>query len=624
MRATTTKATRTLGLALLAGLAAPLASIAAMTPGQVCEKAVSRTLRTCVKKVGKLHQRCYQTTGSACVATDPTLAQELARVGSKVLPKCPDQTTVQAGGYGLALTPAGLVDRIENGCTSAVASLAARSYGGPHATVRAAASVTDQNCLDSAWRYGQSLIDYELRQQSTCIRNVAAGKTCDTVGLAAKLATRETTTITRIIDHCPTTLSSLVAVDPTVFAARAAAQTRCLVATAHGQTAPLTLDCGPRTAIPVPARGTDTQIVLPFATFGSRCGDGSDYAFRIRLAPTGSPVEKIVVHMAGGGACLAGPDCAATNPDLFEALSDGLPNGGMMSSTAATNPFRDWTKVSLPYCTQDLHIGGGVPTAYTEITVQRYGAPNVRATMQYVRDLIWAELDATDPEGYRADRPLMVFSGSSAGGYGAAYNYHWVLDDLGWVHTTVAPDASLAMDNGTVGVIALGSITLSPTFPGWNTQPFLPPYCYTGACAEIFDNLELATAPRLLGVPEQQFLMISNQIDATQRNTTLFASNQTFVNTLRTNYCSLQGAPGLHSFLRASTPTIHGQVNNSNWDNGVIGGTTLRDWVGGAMSNPAGVTDKTAEGTLEADFPGILPFPCTVSSPSGAYIDPAG
>jgi hypothetical protein len=323
-------------------------------------------------------------------------------------------------------------------------------------------------------------------------------------------------------------------------------------------------------------------------------------------------VERIVVHLEGGGVCLNGPDCADTNPDLLEALSDGMPTGGMMSSTAATNPFVDWTKVSLPYCTQDLHVGGGVTNPYPEITVHRYGAINVRAALQYVRDVLWAELDATDAEGYRADRPLMVFSGSSAGGYGASYNYHWVLDDLGWVHTSVVPDAALAMDNGGVGVITLGGLVLPPAHPGWNTQPFLPPYCFTGACAEIFVNLELATAPRLLGVPEQQFLNVSNQIDATQRSTTLFGSNAAFVNTLRSSYCSIQGTPGVRSFLRGSSTSIHGQLNNANWDGAVVDGVALRDWLGAAMSDPAAVVDRVEEGTLQADFPGVLPFPCDV------------
>ena len=565
-----------------------------------------------MSSVGRLSQQCYRKTGSACAPGDARIATQLARVETKVLGKCFDQATVQAGGYGPALTPAGLVERIQNACSTSVASIAARSYGGPHGIVRAGAFPTDQKCLDGAWKDGQSLINYALQQQSTCIRNVKAGKTCDTAALATKLVVRESTTATRIGAKCVTPLADLVAVDPLVFAARTAAQARCLVATAHGDTTPLTLDCGPRAIVPVPARGVNTQVVLPNAIWGSRCGNGSDYAFRLRLAPVGSPIEKIVVHMGGGGVCIGGPDCAGKAPGLFDAMADGLPGNGMMSSTEASNPFRDWTKVSLPYCTQDLHIGGGVTNAYPEITVHRHGALNVRAAMMYLRDLIWAELQATDPEGYRADRPIVVFSGSSAGGYGAAYNYHWMLDDLGWVNTTAVPDAALAIDNGSFGVIALGTIGLPAEYPGWNVQPFMPPYCKTAECAEIFGNLEVATSPRLLGTPYQQFLHISNQVDTTQVTTTLWPSTGAFVNAVRSTYCGLKGSPGLHSFLRASTTSIHGQLNNGNWDTGTIDGTILRDWLGGAMTNPAGVVDRTQEGTLVADVPGVLPFPCAI------------
>lgn len=588
-------------------------AIAAMTPGQACQKSASDSLRSCVKSVGRLQQECYQTTGSVCDPGDPDLAAALAKISDKVLAKCIDQATVESAGYGTLLTPAALVTRLANACTTAIASLAARCYGGPNAVVRVAASEEDQSCLDSAWRYGQSLIAFELRQQSGCIRKAGSGRTCDTARLASKLAARESSTADRITSRCPTLLASLVAVSPTVFARRAAADARCLVATAHGATSPLSLDCGPRAAVPVPARGVITQVVLPSAVWGSRCGDGSDYAFSIRLAPEGSPVENVVVHMQGGGFCGDGPSCAAKNPGLFQATSDTMPTGGMMSNTDATNPFRDWTKVSLPYCTQDLHIGGGVATAYPEITVQRYGALNVRAAMRYVRDVVWAEMNAEDSEGYRADRPRMLFSGSSAGGYGAAYNYHWVLDDLGWIHTSAAPDAGLAMDNGTAtGVIAIGTASIPASYPGWNMQPYLPPYCFTGDCAEIFVNLEQATAPRLTGAAEQQFLHISNQVDTVQQGTTLFPSMGAFVNTLRSSYCSVQGTTRLHAYLRASTTPIHGELNTTSWDNAIVDGTRLRDWLGGAMTTPTAVADKVEEGTLVPDISGVLPFPCAV------------
>jgi hypothetical protein len=243
--------------------------------------------------------------------------------------------------------------------------------------------------------------------------------------------------------------------------------------------------------------------------------------------------------------------------------------------------------------------------------------------MRYVRDLIWAEMQASDPEGYRANKPIVVFSGSSAGGYGAAYNYHWMLDDLGWVNTTAVPDAALGMDNGTFGVIALGTIVQPAAFPGWNVAPFMPPYCTSADCAEIFGNLEIATAPRLLGTPYQQFLHISNQVDAVQVNTTLFSSTAAFVNTARATYCSLQGIPGLHSFLRGVSSPIHGQVLNTNWDTGSIDGMLMRDWVGQAMTNPAATTDRSEEGTLVVDYPGVQPFACDIGSPSGAFVDGA-
>ena len=161
-------------------------------------------------------------------------------------------------------------------------------------------------------------------------------------------------------------------------------------------------------------------------------------------------------------------------------------------------------------------------------------------------------------------------------------------------------------------MIALGTASLSPTYPGWNAQPYLPPYCFTGSCAEIFTNLEVATSPRLLGVPEQQMLHISNQVDDTQVTTTGFRNRRNFINELRASYCAAQGTSGVHAFLRASSASVHGQLNNNNWETDIAGGTMLRDWLGGAMGNPAGVTDKVDEDTLVADIAGVLPFPCTL------------
>lgn len=581
--------------------------------GQGCGAAAAVALRACVKGVATAQQACYRTTGGPCAGGDTKLAKRLARTAARVSAKCGSSVALQAAGFSSLLTPAALVQRVQHACTAAVAALAARTYGGPHGAVRGAATANESACLDNAWREGQKLIDFEIRQRDRCIRKTAAGKTCDTAKLAAQLAQRAAQTSSRIEARCPASLTDLIAIDPIVFTARAAAQARCLLPVTYPSTEPFELDCGPRPTVPVPSRGVPTQVVLPHAGWGTRCGNGSDYAFQIRLAPVGSPVENVVVYMQGGGACYEGPGCAAVSAGLYTALDDPLPTGGMLSNTAAANPFRDWTKVFLPYCTQDLHIGGGVTNPYPEITVHRYGALNVRAALQYVRDILWAELDANDPLGYRGDRPLVVFSGGSAGGFGAAYNHHWAIDDLGWVRTTAVPDAALGMHNNTAaGIITLGGIVLLPGHPGWNVRPFMPSYCHLAPCVEILDNLNIATAPRLLGVPHQQILTVSNQIDTTQRNTTLFASHPAFVNTLRDNYCNVQGTAGLRYFLRGSSSSIHGQLNNTHWNDAVVDGTVLRDWLGAAMSDPSGVVDKVEEGSIPADYPGALPFPCSL------------
>lgn len=612
-----------LALTVLAVLAASTVPAAALTPGQLCEKSASDALRKCVSKIGKQQQKCYQTTGSACLGTDAKMIAAHASTEKSVLQKCPDQPTVAAALYGPVLTPAGLVARMNEACDSAAASLAARSFGGPHAAVRDAATATDIKCLDGAYKEGLSLIGYGLKEQSSCVRKVHEGKTCDTASVASKLASRESKSALKIGVRCPTPTESLVTVDAATLASRAAAQARCLVASAHGQTSPLTLDCGPRAAVPVPPLASPTQIILDSDTWGTRCGDGSDYAFWVRPAPAGQPIDRIVVFMQGGGACYDGPTCADQPAARFTSINQNLPTAGIMSSTNASNPFRYWTKVYLPYCTQDLHLGGGVTNEFDEVTVQRYGAINTRTALRYVRDMIWSHLDATDPEGYRGDGVRMLFTGGSAGGFGNAYNYHWVLDDLRWTHTTAAPDSGLGMDNGTpVGVITLGAVAKLPETPGWNVGPYLPPYCTTAECAEIFDNLQAATSPRLKMLPEQQILNITNQIDGAQAGTTFFPSITPFVNTMRTNYCNLQGSTGIRNFFSGRTASQHIQVNNNIWYYGaVVGGTTLAQWLADAMASPDTVIDKIALGTLQADYPGIQPFPCTVGSPSGALFE---
>jgi hypothetical protein len=548
----------------------------------------------------------------------------LGRLATHVLGDCPDTATVTAAGYPAALTPAGLVSRLQEACGSVAMTLVARSFGGPQIAVRDTADKTQQACLDNAYSQGRSVVDYAFWQRSSCLQAAHAGRSCDPARAAEHIAAKVARATTSVSARC-TDLPSLVAVDPATFVTRATDQADCLVPTAHGQTAPFTLACGPRDAVPVPPLGVSTKIVLDGNVWGTKCGDGSDYSFSIHPAPAGQPIDKIVVFMEGGGSCVDGPDCAdtfATNPDLFTSANEGLPETGISSSTAATNPFQNWTKVYIPYCTQDGHTGGGIVNAFPEITVYRYGALNVRAAMRYVRDVMWSALDASDPEGFRPDRLTVLFAGTSAGGIGAQFNYHYILDDLRWVHSTLLPDSALGLDNGQGATLQRGALVMGTTTPAWDGLPMAPPYCHEDACGEGWNHFLFAMAPRLKMTPEQQVLSLSNQLDGTQRKVGEFSSNGQFVNTLRTEYCAQRGTNGLHSYLPDTQPQVHGNLNdNSRYNQVFVDGVLMRDWVGQAMTDPDGVVDLVGTGLQSVN--GVLPFPCDVGSPSGAFVDAA-
>jgi hypothetical protein len=609
---------RPLAVAALLTAATVLPALAA-TPVEKCEAAAAATLGACVKRAGGRVRACYADTGAPCAATDRRVAGALAELEQKVLGKCPDAATVQAAGYGAAATPAGLVARLKESCAGDPATLAARTFGGPQGALLVGATSDTRACLDAAMREATKLVKTTLEVDSGCIRKAHRGRACNVASTAAKVAAAEAKASTGIGAACAD-LKSVIGLDVAAFLARAGAQARCMTATAHGDTGPLTLDCGPRAAVTVPPRGTWVQVVLDEATWGTRCGNGSPYAFWLRLAPEGSPVERVAVDLQGGGVCIFESDCDGVNPGLFTATDDGQPSTGYMSTDPSINPFSDWTMIFLPYCTQDVHIGGGLQSVFPSITVNRYGGVNVRAALRYLRDALWPTLDATSAEGYRPDRLTVLFGGESAGAFGVSYNYHHLLDDLRWIHTTAAPDAGLGLDNGgPVSVRALGGLIGTEENPyGWGTLALQPPYCLSGECA-VVNELQAVTSVRLKAVPDQQILNISNQVDTTQVSTTFFRTVRGWINKVRTTYCANKGKTGLRYWLSAQTASFHTILRtNARFTTVTAGGVTVRDWLADAIADPDGVVDRVDEGTLVTDYPGTNPIPC---SPGGAFLD---
>ena len=596
-------------LALLAGAC----SNASSSTTASCGAAAASALSECVTTVNEATRQCYLATGKACAGADAGIQKAYAAVGTSVTAACKDDAAVRQAGYGQLFTTTTLTERLQGACRDETRALAARSFGGPQGAALAAADAAGRDCLAAAHEQGALLLSGALETRSECIAQLQSGGNCDASAAAADIAQAKSAAEASIGASCPA-LQDLIALEPAAFLARTELQAQCLTAVANPDTAPFAVACGPRDEVPAVPRGQWTQVVLDEHVFGTRCGDGSPYAFQVQLAPEGSPVENVVVGMQGGGVCVFEDDCKNVSPDLFEALSDEPEQDGPLSSDPSFNPFASWTKVFLPYCTQDVFIGGGATSNFPSITVQRYGAIDTRAALQYVRDLVWRELDRESAEGYRADRMRVLFGGFSAGGFGTLYNYGYVLDDLQWQHTAAYPDASLALDNGqALGVRGLGAIAGSSTPPlGWGATAYLPPYCFATDCG-VGPVILAATAPRLKEVPEEQFLVLSNQVDDTQVGTTYFATTADWINQLRTSYCATRDLNGVHYYLPAVPQSNHVISVRPEFYTGSVDGVVLRDWLADAFTDPAAIQNQVVEGTLVQAFPGVDPFPCPVA-----------
>jgi hypothetical protein len=308
--------------------------------------------------------------------------------------------------------------------------------------------------------------------------------------------------------------------------------------------------------------------------------------------------------------------------DLFSALDENTaPDGGYLNTDTGVNPLGDRTMLFMPYCTQDVHIGGGTTNVFPSITIHRYGGLNVRAALAYLRDVLWAAQNADESGGWQPQDLEVFFAGESAGGFGVQYNYHWALDDLGWPKTTAVPDSALSLDNGGLGVAYLGTLVKPATGIGWNLAPMLPTYCQDGTCG-LGPVIQSATSPRLTG-PFQQILNMSNQVDDTQVSTTFFSDIPSWVNAMRASYCAQRGKNRIHYFLPGEDTSIHTMLRSDlRYTTLTAEGVSARDYVAAAMTNPASVVDRVDPGAdIETTYPGVNPFPCSVGSPSGAFLD---
>ena len=593
-----------LGLALGAAACSDRSVVGDGPGGSVaasCSEAAPEALRTCLREFSAAVAACYTGSGGPCARDDAGTGAALAGLEQAVRASC-------SNGDFASLEVDAVVGRLRNSCSSEASSLAWRTYGGPQGAVWSSADTTARACLSAAHAAASVLFDDALGGVDACL----AGSDCAKATVDMDQQALAATAWNEIMAACPD-LGSLIALDPGTYVARSLRQIDCITATGHADTGPLDLGCGPSNAGFSAPRGEYVQVVVDGEKWGTQCGDGSDYAFQIRLAPEGEPLDRILIGLQGGGVCLFEDDCRSrmkSDPGLFTAMDDEPLDLGIASTDPAVSPFANWTHVYLPYCTQDVFAGGGVFEPLGDLAMPRFGAANLRAAIQMTRDVIWKMMDEEGGAGFRPDQVVALFGGWSAGGFGTLYNYHWLLDDLQWPQTSAFPDAGLALDNGSpLGVSGLGLVKI----PAWGALPNLPPYCFVGDCA-VGPVLYRAISPRLKQVPRQQFLILSNPKDSTQQNDAFFMDEAFWVNTLRRSYCETKDLNGIHYyFTSVSDESLHVVSLREPLWTGVVDGESMRDWFWRAVTEPDTLVSRVEEADFVQAIPGVEPYPCDVA-----------
>jgi hypothetical protein len=211
------------------------------------------------------------------------------------------------------------------------------------------------------------------------------------------------------------------------------------------------------------------------------CGNGSTTGIGINL---GTADARPLIYLEGGGACWSEETCytqmlAANFTTGYSAASFAADSGsggalvtagGFFDRQAADNPFKDYSYVYVPYCTGDAHAGDNV-VEYGAHTARHVGFKNFAA---YLTRLV--------PTFATADR--VILAGSSAGGYGALFNWWQTQQAFGSLRVDLIDDSGTLMPPD---VESEGSGFEAMERVQWNLAATLPPGCT--ACAQDLSSI---------------------------------------------------------------------------------------------------------------------------------------
>ena len=208
-----------------------------------------------------------------------------------------------------------------------------------------------------------------------------------------------------------------------------------------------------------------------------------------------------MIYLEGGGACFDFITCIGVahsdgfNASTLASIASSSGDRGIFDRDNEENPLREWNYVFIPYCTGDVHAGSN-EDGYGGRT--QVGYDNVG---HYLTRLVPTFSDASE----------VLLSGSSAGGFGAAWNYDRVQTAFGCTPVNLLDDSGPPMDD------AYMKACLQQQWRDlWGLDETVPPGCPD--CSNE-DGGGLSNFARYLAgkYPDRRFGLLSTMEDTTIR-----------------------------------------------------------------------------------------------------------
>jgi hypothetical protein len=205
------------------------------------------------------------------------------------------------------------------------------------------------------------------------------------------------------------------------------------------------------------------------------CANGSTTGIGVNLTDKS---KNVVIYMQGGGACWDALTCylAQTAVNISSGYDEGNFDSDVTNFLSSSlfdrgdegNPVKDYSFVFVPYCTGDVHSGDNVADHAGKET-HHVGGANMTA---YLERIV--------PTWKDADR--VILSGSSAGGFGAGFNWWRIQKAFGDTRVDLIDDCGPPLP-----APFLKESLEQDWRSAWSLDAGLPPDC--PECLEDLDEL---------------------------------------------------------------------------------------------------------------------------------------